>query len=280
MAFLLALIPVIIEAIGEGAIIGEGAAAVAAAASESAAVAAAASEAAAAAAEAASAAVAAGDVAAASAAASEASAAAVDAGAAAVNAGTAGTTVATEGEGLGSIIWENAQAFAKWVAKEVAKGALFEAAIRGLKATIHAIQVANPSPEASAMAELVTKINAAHQSLDKCTDDWLDWMDSHYDSRDSYGGVTVEGINLQNFQIVQQKVGDLDIFLHQNVGPLITAANKTKTLDAVNALKGGMMAYAEQAEAVNRVVLKMGSMMAAGLKDHSGDIKAAFVFLA
>lgn len=284
MAFLLPLIPLIIEGVGEAAVIGGESAAVAAAASESAAAAAtaasAASEAAAAAAAAGDADVAATATAETTAAAAEASAASVEAGSAAIEAGTGGTAVATEGEGLGSVIWKSAQAFGKWAAKEVAKGALFEAAMKGLKATIHAYQVAYPSAEAREMVALITDINAAHQSLDKCTDDWLSWMNSHYNYRDSYGSITVEGTTLQNFQILQQKVGDLNIFLHQNISPLVVAANKAKELRSTYALRDGMKGYAEKVGDVSQLVDKLGAMASAGLQDHSIDVQDAVKSLA
>ncbi|KZP15135.1 hypothetical protein FIBSPDRAFT_833303 [Athelia psychrophila] len=284
MAFLL-LIPVIIEAVGEGAAIAATEAAVAAAASEAAAAAAtaaatvaaetAATAAAATAAEAATAAATAAAAEATATAAATAAAEAATASEAAAAAATAAGEATATGEGLGSVIWKGAQAFAKWAAQEVVKGALFEAAIKGLKATIHAYQVSHPSDEAQQMTTLITNIAAAHQSLEKCRADWVSWMDSHYDSLSSYGSVTVAGATIQNFQILQQKVGDLTIFLHQKIGPLLVAANKAKKLPAIVALQDGMKEYAENVGAVSKVVDQMGAMVSAGLQNHSADVQDA-----
>lgn len=196
-----------------------------------------------------------------------------------LDAGTTGATTATGGEGLGSAIWQNAQSFAKWVAKELAKGALFEAAMRSFTAIVHAIQYSDPSPDTQQFITLVTAINNAHQSLAKCTDDWLTWLNNHFDSRASYGSITVEGVTIQHFQIIQQKVGDLNIYITNNISPRIVTANKAKSLDAMESLQAGMIKYIEQVKDVNRDVLKMTSMMSAGLQDHHADIQNAITAL-
>jgi hypothetical protein len=262
-------IPVVVEMFAEGAVFSSEAAVAAATAASTAATAAAA---AAIAAKTSVEAAASGDVDAATAAAVEATTAAVNAGSAAVNIGTAAAMESTEG--LDSVIWERPQAFGKWVAKEVAKGAVFEAGMKALRANVHAGDLLPAAPE---MVMILTHLNVALQSLDKCTDDWLAWMKSHYDSRASYGTVIIDGTTCLKFQIFQQKIGNLGIGLRKSATPLLLAANKNKNLDTMNALKLELSHYTDKMYDLNRYIRDSTSeMMAAGLTDHITDIMAAY----
>lgn len=178
-------------------------------------------------------------------------------------------------------VWANAKAFGKFVGVEVAKGALMAVGTEIVE------KVWKDSGTSSAIATRAVKVlaavDAAQISVNDVVNDWLNWMGTHYDSRDSYGSIPTTFQSIKVFQILQVQIGDLSNTSDSKVAPLLktltTPSNTTdKSLDDLTtAVTAWLAQLAKDASSIEKPPFAL--MVKEGLTSHVADvsnIQAAF----
>lgn len=176
----------------------------------------------------------------------------------------------------GSTFWKTAATFSKWVARQILEYALFDAGMRGAEAAIDALERQLGDPQTKELADLIHHLNDALQKMDDTIKDWLTWSDQHFASRDSFGTISVSGVELLVFEIFQTKLASLDDLRRKELVPVTTAAVSNKTLVSFQKVKAVLVKYQAGVTNVGRFISSKGQdMVAVGFNLHEADIEAA-----
>ncbi|KXH62342.1 hypothetical protein CNYM01_12660 [Colletotrichum nymphaeae SA-01] len=173
-------------------------------------------------------------------------------------------------------IWASAKTFGSFVGVELAKGALFTAGTNILQVAFDKAAAAPGSnAETAQIAHIISTVNKSSKALQDALDTWLYWQAAHYDSRASYGVISVAGLDIQLFQILQSGFSGLDNQRYRLV-PLVKLAQQVKTLDSVRALLAADIAYTRAVvDLSTNISTKMTLMTDNGLESKSAEVQAA-----
>ncbi|KAK3324948.1 hypothetical protein B0H66DRAFT_529002 [Apodospora peruviana] len=191
--------------------------------------------------------------------------------------------------------WANAKKFGKFVGGELAKGALMAVGMQAAQIALAKLlpllgvgpgagNNSGPSGGAATAADdprvkMIQAINQAGKILQDALNTWLKWQAANYANRESYGNISVEGMDIQLFQVLQNKVASLGD-QRDKLAPLLKTVQQTKTLDAVKALLTADIAYAQAVvDTSNQISAHMTAMTDAGLPTKAADVQAAYSIL-
>ncbi|KAF4549620.1 Hypothetical protein D9617_20g026760 [Elsinoe fawcettii] len=177
-------------------------------------------------------------------------------------------------------IWENAKSFGKFVGIEAAKGALCQAGMEAVQKIAEAIEKksgdsgdGDDGSDSSDALALANKLAGVSQTLQSILDAWLLWFANHYDNKDDYGSVSVEGTDISRFQIVQNKISDASSVLETKVAPAITVATNDNNLASIQSLQSAYTElYTKMAAVSDDITTKEQKMVTDGLDASQTDL--------
>ena len=186
-------------------------------------------------------------------------------------------------------VWAGAKTFGSFVAVEALKGGLFYAGMKAIEALW--VKMFPPhQPEGSGHGQtvapvddervkIIKTINKAGEIIQKSLDSWSKWQAAHYNDRDSYGSVTVSGLSIQLFQVLQSAVAAAGEKRDKMV-PLVTKAKTEKSVESVRALLAADIEYARGVvDLADQIGSKMTAMIDGGLPNKHADVQAAYDML-
>lgn len=186
-----------------------------------------------------------------------------------------GKSIAERWNDAKKYMWDNKVKFAKFVGVEVGKGALFTAGMQAVEKLWDLAFKSDPSPTNDTRSQIIKACNQAGGILNPIVTEWRGWLAAHFDDRDKYGSVSVEGTDISRFQILQSKLSDFTS-LQDTIYTLATTANTSKDVPSAQALLDEWKVYVGKAVALGvDIVTKESLMVADGLKDHSADLAGA-----
>lgn len=172
-------------------------------------------------------------------------------------------------------MWDSKWKFAKFVGMEVAKGALFFAGSKAVEVIWDAATKKDPSPTNNQRLKIIQACNQAGGILRPIITEWRGWLTAHFDKRDNYGTVSVEGIDITRYQILQEKFSDFNT-LQDAIHASAVTANTNKDVPSAQALLAKWKEYvAKVVAAGDDIKTKEPLMVADGLKDHTDDLQKA-----
>ena len=177
-------------------------------------------------------------------------------------------------------VFASAFDFGKAMGMEAARGSAFEDGANCVRTVMTALTNQNPTPENAQRAETIAEVKKTNETLFSIADDWMNWLSMHFGQQDSFGTVSVFGIDVTLFQVLQDKFSSLSAIQQGKVAPAMTKALQNKTLEAANAVVRADMELVNAMMGISAEVKgREQQMMAAGLKDYSADICAALISL-
>ncbi|KAK7413088.1 hypothetical protein QQX98_008036 [Neonectria punicea] len=151
-------------------------------------------------------------------------------------------------------IVDGAVSFAQWAATQAVKQAVFYAGMKSAEALFHAVAGSATSTD-PAPAQLVAKFettNNAVVSLHATTSGWIQWSKDHYNSRASYGSVTVMGSVMTDFEIFQFNISAVTDLLSTDVAPALLAYNTCKSPADLDTLRAKLLIYYQKVKAQSK----------------------------
>jgi hypothetical protein len=88
---------------------------------------------------------------------------------------------------------------------EAAKGAAFMIGMHSAEKLWKTKASENPTPENNQRVEIQTQVNKAMDKISPITDEWAHWLSEHYDARDSFGTLTVGGVDIIDSRFCRPK---------------------------------------------------------------------------
>ncbi|KAK1756200.1 hypothetical protein QBC47DRAFT_460059 [Echria macrotheca] len=177
---------------------------------------------------------------------------------------------------LATNIWGNKLAYAKAAGIEVGKGAFFTAGMKAFESTWKSIFETNPTPVNKRRVAIIQAVNKQRKIITVILKEWQTWMTEHFDNRESYGHISVEGVNIGIFQILQNKISVAREYDESAVQrALELAAEKGDQQSAESFLTKEQAFIRLVTEAAGFIKTKGGKMVDDGLKHHYEDVEQA-----
>ncbi|PTB37165.1 uncharacterized protein TrAFT101_010899 [Trichoderma asperellum] len=191
----------------------------------------------------------------------------------------AGGTLKTLADKLKSVskyMWDNKGAFAKMMGAEVAKGAFFTLGMIAVEKIFAAKQQKNPTPEGQHRLDIVRAINKERLTSNPIIKQWRTWLADHFEDRATFGAISVEGTEIQRFQILQNRISEAQHFSDDTVVKATEALKAAPGNDSAKELLTKEIEWMGKLKAISdEIKTKESLMVAAGLKDRGDDLDKA-----
>ncbi|KAK3369945.1 hypothetical protein B0H63DRAFT_454171 [Podospora didyma] len=180
-------------------------------------------------------------------------------------------------------IIDGAVSFGNWAATQAAKQGLFFAGMKATEAVMHSLASTSPTntPFTNVLASKIQKINQAETILHNITSDWSSWSTAHFANKDNYGSITAQGAApMTHFESFEYAIGAMADNIANKVAPCLTAFNNAKTEATLDALRTAVLSYAQtvQRQCID-IEQNEQAMVSDGLQSHVTDIATALQHL-
>ncbi|KAL9007976.1 MAG: hypothetical protein Q9173_006856 [Seirophora scorigena] len=156
-----------------------------------------------------------------------------------------------------------------------ARNAAIRESLNVLTETFKSSAEANTTRHSLRLANTIITIGHAAFKLLAAIDDWTNWIQIHYDERESFGQVEFPGFTMLKLAVLRSDLEELSEALTVVIIPLIETAREQQTTESVDAIRRTIRRYCEQVQGIGSDARANAAMTAAGFEPHDHEIATA-----